>query len=245
MSRLTLLIVVVALGVACAQGGTPPPAAGNEGAGLQAAGSESGARNGDAARATESPAAAAVGTAEAPKPQFKEITIPSGTSLSLTLESGVASDTSKVEDTVRAKVAKPIVIDGVEAVPAGAEVVGSVTSAEQSGRVKGRASVAFRFHRLTAWDEAHEITTARIAREAKDTKGSDAKKIGIGAGAGALVGAIAGGGKGAAIGAAVGGGAGTGVVMATRGEEVRLPAGTPVRTTLEAALTVRAPLNRD
>jgi hypothetical protein len=50
-----------------------------------------------------------------------------------------------------------------------------------------------------------------------------------------------GGGSGAAKGAAIGGGAGTGAVLATRGDEVRLPAGTPLSVTLAAPLTVRVP----
>jgi hypothetical protein len=178
-----------------------------------------------------------------PQPQFRELVIPAGTRLSLTLSTSVASDTSKVEDAVRARLAKPVMIDGVEAMPQGAELVGSVTEAERSGRVKGLASVAFRFQRLTAWDETHDIQTARIARQAESTKKEDATKVGIGAGAGALIGAIAGGGKGAAIGGAVGAGAGTGAVMATRGDEVSLPAGTTVTTTLQEPLTVRVPLN--
>ena len=41
---------------------------------------------------------------------------------------------------------------------------------------------------------------------------------------------------------AVGGGAGTGVVLATRGEEVRLAAGTPVTVKLTAPLSLRVPL---
>jgi hypothetical protein len=171
------------------------------------------------------------------------VTIPAGTKLSLTLATTVASDTSKVEDTVRARLAKPVTVEGVEGLPKGAELVGSVLEAEQSGRVKGRATIAFRFQRLTAWDETHDIQTARIAREAASTKKEDATKVGIGAGAGALIGAIAGGGKGAAIGSAVGAGAGTGAVLATRGDEVSLPAGTAVTATLQEPLTVRVPLN--
>jgi hypothetical protein len=79
-----------------------------------------------------------------------------------------------------------------DVVPTGAEVVGTVLEANQSGRVKGRASIAFRFDRLSAHSETHDIQTARIARQAAATRQEDAKKIGIGAGAGALIGAIAG-----------------------------------------------------
>jgi hypothetical protein len=196
------------------------------------------------ARAAASPAAAAVGEPPAPpKPQFKEVTIPSGTSITVRLETAVASDTSKVEDRVRGTLAKPVVVDGVTAIPDGSSVTGTVTEAVRSGKVKGRASLALRFTSLTARNEAHDITTARISRQAASTKGDDAKKVGIGAGAGALIGAIAGGGKGAAIGGAVGAGAGTGVVMATRGDEVELPAGTTVTTTLQEPLKVLVPID--
>ena len=65
-------------------------------------------------------------------------------------------------------------------------------------------------------------------------------KIGIGAGAGAAIGAILGGGDGAAKGAAIGGAGGTGVVLATRGDEVRRGPGADVTTRLTAPLTVRS-----
>ena len=75
------------------------------------------------------------------------------------------------------------------------------------------------------------------------TKGEDATKIGIGAGAGAVIGGIVGGKDGAAKGAVIGGGAGTGVVLATKGEEIRLGPGADVTTRLTAPLTVRVRRN--
>jgi hypothetical protein len=82
------------------------------------------------------------------------------------------------------------------------------------------------------------MNTETFSRQASATKGEDATKIGIGAGAGAAIGAILGGKKGAAEGAAIGGGAGTGVVLATTGDEVRLPADAQVTIRLRAPLTV-------
>ena len=264
MFKIPTCVMLVALLAACSQGGSQQTVTGDDQS-QTAAPTNLTAQNPQASAQPDAPSQAvprsaspSVGSSAAnsrvapttpaappvpPPAQFRELTIPAGTRLSLTLTSSVASDTSKVEDVVRAALAKPVVIDGVEGLPKGAELVGSVTEAERSGRVKGRASVAFRFQRLTAWDEIHDIQTARIAREAASTKKEDATKVGIGAGAGALIGAIAGGGKGAAIGSAVGAGAGTGAVMATRGDEVSLPAGTTVTATLQEPLTVRVPLN--
>lgn len=161
----------------------------------------------------------------------------------LRLDTAVSSDKSQPEDPVRAKLTQAIVIDGATVVPSGAEAIGSVLEAKRSGRVSGRASVAFRFDRLRSRDESYTIRTARIAREAEATKGEDAKKIGIGAGAGTLIGAIAGGKKGAAIGAGVGAGTGTGVVLATRGKEIHLARGTAVKATLEEPLKVQVPID--
>ena len=174
-----------------------------------------------------------------PEPVYKEVTLPAGTTLRLDLKSSVASDTSKVEDTVRAALRQAVVIEGETVLPAGTELVGTVTDVARSGRVKGRARIAYRFSSLRHDSERYDITTATIAHEAEATKKKDATKIAIGAGAGAALGAILGGGSGAAKGAAIGGGAGTGAVLATRGDEVRRGPGANVTTRLTAPLTVR------
>ena len=176
---------------------------------------------------------------KAPAPSYREVTIPSGTTLSLSLTSAVASDTSKVEDAVSAELTHAVAVDGRNVLPAGSTVSGQVTSAEGSGRVKGRAQVAFQFNTLTTGGETYDMQTAALSRVASATKSEDATKIGIGAGAGAVIGGLLGGKSGAAKGAAVGGGAGTGVVLATKGEEMRLTPGADVTTTLTAPLTVR------
>jgi len=169
------------------------------------------------------------------------VTIPEGTTISVKLTTPIASDTSKVEDPVRGTLSRPLVVSGTTAIPAGAEVVGSVLEANESGRVKGKAALAFRFDRMIVGDERHDIRTARVTRAAASSRNSDIKKGAIGAGVGAVVGGIVGGAKGAAIGAGAGG---TGAVLATKGNEVRLASGSIVTTTLQQALTVRVPLER-
>ena len=177
-------------------------------------------------------------------PTYREVVIPAGTTLPVELKTAVASDTSHVEDPVRATLRRPVTIDGVEAIPAGTPVLGHVTEADRSGRVKGRARVAFRFTQLDlpGDDGRLDIRTGTIAREAAATKKKDAAKIGGAAAGGAIIGGIIGGGDGAAKGAAIGGAAGTGVVLSTRGEEVRLPSGTSLVVKLAQALTVRVPV---
>ena len=172
-------------------------------------------------------------------PLYREFTLPVGTTLPLELRSSIGSDVSEVEDTVRATLRKAVTVEGQEVLPAGTEVAGYVTEAERAGRVKGRARVAFHFTSLRHDGERMSLRTEPIVQEAEATKSEDAAKIGIGAGAGALIGAVVGGKSGAAKGAVVGGAAGTGVVVATRGKEVRLEPGTDIPVRLAAPLSVR------
>jgi len=195
-------------------------------------------------QAAGNPEADAVGTtaaseAAAPAARFREVTLPTGTTLRLRLQSAIASDSSKVEDTVRAELTQAVSAGGAQVLPAGTAVVGHITDVERSGRVKGRARLAYRFNSLTHAGERYDIVTAPLSHQAAATKGEDATKIAIGAGAGAAVGALLGGGDGAAKGAAIGGAGGTGVVLATRGQEVRLGPGATVTTRLTAPLTVQ------
>lgn len=185
------------------------------------------------------PPRAAPSPAPVPAPVFTEVTVPAGTTLAIELKTGHASDTSRVEETVRGVLRRPLLVDGREIAPVGAALTGSVTAADESGKVKGRARLVLRFSSLVIDDAETNIATVAIAREAAATKKKDAAKIGIGAGAGAVIGAIAGGKKGAVVGGTVGAGAGTGVVLATRGDEVQLPAGSVVSTTLSQPLVVR------
>jgi hypothetical protein len=189
--------------------------------------------NGEAARAATG----------AIRPAYRQVTIPAGTTLPLVLTSSIASDRSAVEDAVTAELTRPIIIDGRDVLPSGTRLLGVVTDVDGSGRVKGRAMIAFRFTSLRTGDTKYDIEAASLSRLAPATKGEDATKIGIGAGAGAAIGGILGGKDGAAKGAAIGGGAGTGVVLATKGQEVRLEPGTDVTTRLTAPVTVRVSRN--
>jgi hypothetical protein len=238
----SLSIVALAGAVACSSGktGNATPAAGQPPAAAPAGQTGSGA---PAATPANAPAGGRglPAVPEIPQPAFRDVTIPAGSTIEVSLETPLASNRSNVEDAVRARVTKAVVVDGTTAIPAGAEVTGSVLEANPSGKVKGRASIALRFLQLHAGDTTVPISTPRISRQAKSTTGEDAKKVGIGAAAGAVIGAIAGGGKGAAIGTAVGAGAGAGAVVATAGDEVELPEGTAFSLKLDDAIRVQVP----
>jgi len=181
--------------------------------------------------ATEEPAAVA---------RVRTVTIPDNTVLDVSLETALASDTSRAEDAVRGTLDSPIVIDEVTVIPAGSIVTGHVTGAQESGKVKGRAELGLRFNRIAFRSVTYDIATKPLYWVAEGTKKDDAVKIGVGAAAGAVIGAIAGGKKGAAIGTAVGAGGGTAVVLATDGEEIRLASGRKLKVSLTEPLTIRS-----
>jgi hypothetical protein len=187
--------------------------------------------------AAAKPAPSAVAAAA----EYREVTLPAGTILPVELTTAVASDSSHVEDAVRGRLRRAVTVHGVQAFPAGTAVSGVVTAADRSARVKGRAHVAFRFTAIDPPGDAERLSmrTDTVSRMAQATKKQDAAKIGGGAAGGAIIGGILGGGDGAAKGAAIGGAAGTGVVLSTRGEEIRLAPGTPVSVRLASPLTVR------
>jgi hypothetical protein len=138
-----------------------------------------------------------------------------------------------------ATLADPIVDDDWVIAKKGARVEGVIVDSDDGGKVKGLASITVALESLTLADGRHvRLSSSQYRREAKSTKGKDAKKIGIGAGVGAAIGAIAGGGQGAAIGAGIGGGAGTGAVLATRGDPAVIPAETRLKFTLRSPVTI-------
>jgi hypothetical protein len=165
------------------------------------------------------------------------ITVPEGATFALVLDTAISSATSRSGDLIVARLAEDIKVGEKVVVPSGSEVRGRVTAAVPSGRVKTRARLAFDFDTLVLGGKEHPIGTSPVDITARDTHKKDAATIGIGAGAGAIIGAIAKGGKGAAIGTLIGGAAGTGVVLTNTGKEISL--GTGSRVTVRLAREAR------
>jgi hypothetical protein len=192
----------------------------------------------------------AVVEATAPPPlspvaRFREFTVPAGTTLALQLDSAIGTDTSRVGDAVEASLTETVLVDGVAVLPAGSVVKGVVTTADPSGKVRGRASLAVQFRSVSVdgHDETYALS-AGLRQTASAETMSDAKTIGIPAAGGAVIGAILGGKKGAGVGAVVGGGVGTAVVLSTTGSDIHLPRGTALAIALDNALDVRIPIAR-
>lgn len=164
-----------------------------------------------------------------------EFIVPNGTSVAAVLENPIDTKVSQNNDRFRLTVQSPDEFRG-------AVIEGYITGVGRSGQVSGRSNVTFNFTKITLrdgkeYDFAGTLTSIKEAygKEVKvDTEGTakgdsqtkeSVKRGGIGAGAGALIGAILGGGKGAVIGAVIGGGAGAGSVIAQGRTDVKLAQG--------------------
>ncbi len=147
-------------------------------------------------------------------------TIPSGTPLHVRLGQEINSGKSTTGQVFEGTLAKDVVVNGKVVAKAGTPVKGKVTYVKPSGRLHAPGELTLR---LTSVGNEAVHTSAVHAKGKSHTK-SNVEKIGGGAAAGTVIGAIAGGGKGAAIGALAGGAAGTGVAAATGKEEAVFPA---------------------
>jgi hypothetical protein len=174
---------------------------------------------------TTTPAAKAAAVKE-------KLMIPSGTIVRVLLIDGLSTDTNSAGDHFLASLAESIVVDGSTILPKGTKVRGRVIGVEDSGRVKGVASIRLELTDIMQGNRTVAITTDTFAATAESSTTRDAEIIGGGARVGAVIGAIAGGKKGPASARSPVEGAGTGVVLATKGKEIRYAPETRLSFTL-------------
>lgn len=154
-------------------------------------------------------------SADRSAPVRTEIEIPRGTPLHVRLDQGLSTHANHAGDGFDATLTRPVMLHGGTVLPAGTRFQGHVTTADASGRLKGRAVIAVTLDAFRANGREHRVSTSRLSRVSEAHKKRNALLIGGGAGLGAAIGAIAGGGKGAAIGGLAGAGAGTAGAAAT------------------------------
>ena len=170
-------------------------------------------------------------------------TLPSGTSLSLTSNSRVCTNTNKVGDTFTATVANAVSSGGVT-IPAGSQVRLEVVSLKRSENVNDPIQMTFRVQSVTVNGRSYPIegsvATSAIERVRNQSKGKDVQKVATGAVLGAIAGQVIGKNtKGTVIGAAAGAAAGTAAAAATANYEGCLTNGGAMTVTTTAPAQIR------
>jgi hypothetical protein len=160
-----------------------------------------------------------------------------GTEFDVRLQNPLSSKTANVEDRFEATTMVDLRDErGRVLIPAGSVRRGVVSSVHPATRTERKGSMTIAFDRVTVNGRAYPIrATVSQALESEGIMG-EKEKIGIGAGAGAILGAILGGAKGALAGILIGGG---GTIAATEGKDVELPSGTVLRVRLDSPLNMR------
>lgn len=168
-------------------------------------------------------------------PSGSDRELPVGTEIDVRLQNALSSATAQVEDRVEATTVLNVDNQEVVLVPAGSVFRGTVTAVNRPGRLDRKGSLTIAFDSVTVRNQTSRVRgTVLQALESEGLKG-DTAKIGAGAGMGAIIGGILGGFKGVLAGILVGGG---GVIAATEGQDVNLPAGTILRVRLDTPLIV-------
>jgi hypothetical protein len=147
------------------------------------------------------------------------VSLPTGTSLTVKLETNLATSSGKTGDTFSARVTEPVLLDGKTVIPVGATVQGRVAQVSQPRRISGRPTIGILPDTLVMPDGQHLVLSATLAEtnlhngtevndegqfKGKGHDGQDLTEIGMSTGGGMVIGGLAGGGKGVAIGGAIG-----------------------------------------
>jgi hypothetical protein len=174
-----------------------------------------------------------------PAPAPAPLSLSQGTVIELVATDSVSNDTHQAGDRVTATGTAAIrAADGSVAIPAGAVFTGTVTEINAG---EGRLILAFNHVSFGGQTYALEASTDSLALERRTDqfKAGDAAKIGAGAVVGAVAGRLLGKNtRGAIIGGAAGAAAGTGIALATRGDDIVLPAGGRIRIVLTAPMVL-------
>lgn len=186
-----------------------------------------------------------------------EIIVPASTQIPLALTSAISSRTAYAGEPIYCQTVYPIDINNRIVIPVGTYVKGTITEVVRAGHIHRRSRMGLRFDSMILPGGFSKVFTGTLAGFAGNgqeefnkteskikgagDKGKDAETIAISGAEGAGIGSIAGissghSGVGAAAGGVGGAIAGTVFVLASRGKDIMLPAGTNLQLELTRPL---------
>ena len=182
---------------------------------------------------TPASATTASGNSVAVTPAGSEVTlgtIPSGTSINLTSDDKVCTNTNKTGDKFSGSVSDAVVGSNGATIPAGSKVLMQVADLQRSGNATKPIQMTFSVLNVTVGGTTYplsaQIDHVDVQKQRNASVGSDAAKVAGGAVIGAIIGQVIGHNtKGTVIGAATGAAAGTAVAMGTAAYEGCVPQG--------------------
>jgi len=172
----------------------------------------------------------------AARPKAVTLTVPQGTRIVASLDKSISTKSAEVGDRVSLTTREPIELGDGVAIPAGQTMVAEVTHSKGGGRIAGAPELTFRIRSIEVDGERYDAEATPFRFKGKDDAVESALEVAGGAVAGAVLGEVL---TDRAIeGAVVGAAAGAAVAVATKGDQIELPAGLKLRVRLTEALTV-------
>ncbi len=172
-------------------------------------------------------------------------TIAAGTSIALTSNSRVCTNTNHVGETITAAVAQSVSGSNGAVIPAGATAALEITQLKRSENMNDKIQMSFRVVSISFGGHTYPVTasvsSAQVDRVKNEPGSKDVQKVATGAAVGAIVGQILGKStKSTIIGGAVGAAAGAGTAAATANYEGCIPTGGNITIALENSVQVHS-----
>ncbi len=158
--------------------------------------------------------------------QQASITIPEGTQMTIAVSEKLSTETDESGEEFMATMSEDIIINDTLAIPSGARVSGQLTEIQAPGNVSKKARMTLEFQEVMGPNgNYYNLNCPPVKLEAGSGTRSDLETLAAGTVIGAVIGGLAKGGEGAAVGAAVGAGAGGAIIIATKGDHLKIPEG--------------------
>jgi hypothetical protein len=168
--------------------------------------------------------------------------LPPGTRIRLSMDAGISSKISSVNDTFTTTVAKAILVNDVAVLPFGTVVEGRVTQVSSAGGAGRNGRLDIRFETIRFSDRLKRRIDGVLVDELRPASGNATGILSIfgGTAAGALIGAASGSRKGILAGAGIGTGAGTAVAFLRKGKDVSIRTDEEFEIELKSEVTLPA-----